>query len=274
MIFRHSLRYLYRIKSVYNNVLASKRARDYPSNSILIAEYPKCGGTFALALLTTIVNRFYSDTSKTCVNHKSVYLTSFDIDQKFSQSSDFSDSPPVLLKTHARLIPRFFYQLCIFRDPLSCFVSYYNMYLSQNHSKSSKLTFECFLDAKDCINQYKQFYNSYLLDSDRFRRIQFVSYEELIHAFPKVVSEISICMLGIYLSPEDLGALMSDFSKPNFKKVEDIYATRDFRRFKKDSLNTSFISNRSFLDEDDVNPSTRELIYTSLHEQINLLSSK
>lgn len=257
-----------KIKKIINLLLRNDSSSDnyYApiSRHVILAEYPKCGGTYLHSLINQILLNTFSEKKVTYVNnHIATLNISPDLDMlprnNLCEPINHFSFQPLLLKTHQNYNKQMTYVICLYRDPLESLVSYYNM-LSSYHSMSQ--SFEKFVKGRYGIERYCNFYSSYLRSSQS-NRMLFINYHNTFG--PQAVDtlrDLFKLFYAVEVSDEVLSKSLSQCSKDNYKKIEQTYQKYDYRRHTFKNIN--FISNTFSLSACSVSQNVKDFIKSSV----------
>lgn len=204
---------------------------------LLIAEYPKCGGSMLVAILANILN---SDNYSDFYSIDSNYAHSQEILTYYDSRNFESYLPNVnLAKTHLPFSFKFKTIICLYRNPLDAIKSYYIMLRSYGRLKD--MTLDEFALSPLGIDKYIKFYESYL-KAPQSTKIVFISYEDIVSGklFSLYVALKYLCGRSYQLSL--IESVVRDHSLNSAKKHEAEYSTFDLRRY---SSSIQFVDNKN-----------------------------
>ena len=151
----------------------------------------------------------------------------------------------LVVKTHMNYVSTFNKVICLYRDPVDVFKSYFNMLKSYDLINES---FYKFIRGQKGVKNYIKFYESYL-NAPQSSRILFVNYQNIVHEV-NTVKDILFLMFGVVISYEKIEAIMQYKKKEAAISIEDKYQEYDLRS---QNSNFKFINNRIYLNEIDGN---------------------
>lgn len=242
MTIRQNLMYFRNLKHQF---IFPKRIPLEASKFLVVSEFPKCGGSWLSCILANLLN-CHGNSSGIYIHPFNMYSRVVDIDlAKTSRGKSImlhNLSPDsYLIKTHAPFSINFQRIVCLYRNPISVFQSYYRMCLSQNIIKDmSPLAFV--KHRKFGVSAYNRFYVSYLNSSEN-SKIQFVDYDDLKRNTAAIVSQISNIFLPNKSTQTHETKLIQLACLKNYIELEKSYLRLDPRR---EMLHKSLKSVNSF----------------------------
>lgn len=212
---------------------------------IVLAEFPKCGGTFLHSILNTLIVRKNNEVNYSNI---STFSNGMDLDMikplSYKSVIDNYSKKPIVIKTHKNWFPSFKKIICLYRDPVDVFKSLYNMkksYFNEN------ISFSNFIRGKRGVKSYINFYQSYL-NAPQHVRIMFVDYKDVINN-KEVIKDIMYFTFGLLIEDQIIEKIINYNNKENAIKDEILYTKYDLR--KKLNPNIKFINNEKFNNEID-----------------------
>ena len=211
---------------------------------VLIAGFPKTGNTYVHYLINNLL-KIGSEVQPE-YSYVSSYIKSPDLDMipiyKLNPILNTFNKQPLLLKTHNEYHSSFQRVICLVRNPVSTFVSLYNYELT--FYENSYKNFKSFLLKRDVINQYKNFYKSYL-NAKLSSRIVFLNYEDAIKN-AQVLKDIIFLIYGVNLDLKYIKEIMQACSKKRALDIEELYIKYDKRNKLRGKI---FVNNKNFLNK-------------------------
>ena len=198
------------------------------SDEIIVAEFPKCGGSF---LSLTLAH--FQALSNDNVNPSIYSINSFvrDLDQ-IQPLSFFKKSKSNISKTHKNYSKNFKNIVCLTRDPYEVMNSYYR-HLKIRGKIQKKITLLDFVKApKYGISAYCIFLESYY-EAPLQSNIMFVKYEDLLKNTYEIIREILLLFKGKDINnfeKEKRNLIFNLNSKKSYNNIENILWKYDKRR--------------------------------------------
>ncbi len=193
---------------------------------IVLAEFPKCGGTYLHSILNTLIS--YENKNFNYSNI-STFSKGMDLDMikpnRYRNVINSYTQKQLLIKTHQHYSKCFHKVICLYRDPIEVFKSFYNMRKSY---LNNKLTFSRFIRGKSGVKSYIKFYQTYLNTPQKVR-IMFVDYKDVISK-TETIKDILYFIFGILIDEKEIEKIIKANNKQIAIEEEAIYAKYDMRR--------------------------------------------
>ncbi len=228
------------LKNLFKNYLLNNSGIQ---RHIILAEFPKSGGTYLHSILNTLLSKQYKDVNYSNI---STFSNGMDLDMvsplNYKSVIDNYTRRQILIKTHKKWNSGFQKIICLYREPVAVFKSFYNMKRSYGYKPSS---FSEFIRGERGVKFYTNFYESYL-NTPQYVRIMFVNYDEVIKS-SQLISDILYFTFGILIDKEEINYVQKN---NNFNKALDSeirYEKYDLRRI--DNRSIKFVGNKKFNNE-------------------------
>ena len=207
---------------------------------VILAEFPKCGGTYLHSILNTLLSY---ENNEINYSNISTFANGLDLDMikpvRYKSVINSYTQKQLLIKTHKVYSNSFHKIICLYRDPVEVFKSFYNMKKSYFNDE---LTFSTFIRGKGGVNSYIDFYKSYL-NTPPYVRIMFVNYKDLISK-TETIKDILYFTFGVSIEDKVIESVIKRNTKQRAIMEEAIYAKYDLRRKLYPSI--KFTNNKKF----------------------------
>ena len=108
-----------------NNYFLSKSGIE---RHVILAEFPKCGGTYLHSILNTLIS---NENKNINYSNISTFSNGIDLDMikpnRYRSVINSYTQKQLLIKTHQQYSKSFHKVICLYRDPIEVFKSFYNM---------------------------------------------------------------------------------------------------------------------------------------------------
>lgn len=212
------------------------------SDEIVVAEFPKCGGSF-LSLTLAHMHAFSDDKYYPSIYAFNSFVRDLDQIQPFSY---LKKNKSKISKTHKHYLKNFKNVVCLTRDPYDVMSSYYRHLNIRAKIDKNMSLIDFVKSSKYGISSYCRFLESYC-KAPLQSTIIFVKYEDLLKNTYKIIRDILLIFKGQDindLSIEKRNLILNKNSKKAYSEIESTLWNYDVRRNEISLSNGSFINNQ------------------------------
>lgn len=209
---------------------------------IIVSGFPKSGNTWVSNMVSQMLNYNYLGRFSCYANANYANILDLDIDRTRDGKAKIlaaGDDERHVVKTHIGYSKYMRRVVCLIRNPIAVYKSYYNMWYNQGLTKLSP---EKFLESPNYgLNNYIRFYTSYLQDSAMHSQILFMNYDWIKDNTESALNTISRVFINGSLDNKQIKGIVSNSSLQCSIQKESFVDQFDIRKKSNAKISTNYM---------------------------------